>query len=431
MKSLSKEYGARLENYKIDDDIKNFFEVKLSDDIIISKYKDLNDFLNKKSAKFVSNSIDFYSNKYKENYSIKKFENLINNTNSNFTSYIDIYINILNNYGTTKEKYESNLQKEIDNEEQKSYNSIFDISFNDLINSSFIIKNFIKNLGLFDDFEEKINNNIKEKNNQYEYSKYILDLDKDNNSNYNFLMERLNDLNNLSLEYYSKANNTYSTMKELIIKNIIKIDELIKLCQNITNEVINNNYLKIKNKYQSINLNESKTNVIITIPEYNYNDPDSDNVFGFDTEIQNYIVNNEFLFDIIFDEDNKTPKVIGNLVNNIFPKSFIIDACSSNGPMGKIGRKVNVEFSNIFSKTNFIFDGKLNNATITTNFNYEKYPVKTQYYEEKSTTFDTIIFGIHFVIPEIKEDIPVETPYNEKYYETPSKNKTIIEKYQY
>ena len=354
MKSLSKEYGARLENYKIDDDIKNFFEVKLSDEIIISKYKDLNDFLNKKSAKFVINSIDFYSNKFKENYSIKKFENLINNTNSNFTSYIDIYINILNNYGTTKEKYESNLQKEIDNEEQKSYNSIFDISFNDLINSSFIIKNFIKNLGLFDDFEEKINNNIKEKNNQYEYSKYILDLDKDNNSNYNFLMERLNDLNNLSLEYYSKANNTYSTMKELIIKNIIKIDELIKLCQNITNEVINNNYLKIKNKYQSINLNESKKNDIITIPEYNYNDPDSDNVFGFDTEIQNYIVNNEFLFDIIFDEDNKTPKVIGNLVNNIFPKSFIIDACSSNGPMGKIGRKVNVEFSNIFSKTKLI-----------------------------------------------------------------------------
>ena len=171
--------------------------------------------------------------------------------------------------------------------------------------------------------------------------------------------------------------------------------------------------------------------VIITIPEYNYNDPDSDNVFGFSADIQNYLVNIEFFFDIIFDESNKTPKVIGNLINNILPKSFIIDACSSNGPMGKIGRKVNVEFSNIFSKTNFVFDGKLNNATIISNFNYEKYPVKTQYYEEKSTTFDIVIFGIHFVIPEIKEDIPVETPYNEKYYETPSKNKTIIEKYQY
>ena len=431
MKSLNEEFESSLDKYKVDDDITNFFEITLSDEIIISKYKDLNDFLNKKSAKFVINSIDFYSNKYKDNYSIKKFEDLINNANSNFTSYINTYTTIINNYGGTKEIYESNLQKEIDNEEEKPYDTIFDISLNDLINSSFIIKQFIKNLGIFTEFEEKISNNIKEKNNQYEYTKYILDLDKANNSNYNYLMDRLNNLNNISLEYYLKANNTYSTMKEQIINNIIKMDEFINFCKNITNEVINKNFLKIKNKYESIKLNETITNDIITIPEYNYNDPDSDNVFGFSADIQNYIVNIEFFFDIIFDESNKTPKVIGNLINNILPKSFIIDACSSNGPMGKIGRKVNVEFSNIFSKTNFVFDGKLNNATIISNFNYEKYPVKTQYYEEKSTTFDIVIFGIHFVIPEIKEEIPVETPYNEKYYETPSKNKTIIEKYQY
>jgi len=369
---------------------------------------------------------------------LDKFEDLINKINSNLTSYFDKYIEILNNYGDNNETYALNLQNEIikydnniNNNEKELYNINFDISFNNLKNTSNNTIHFISNFDLFNKFEEIINNNINKKNNQYEYSKYILNLDKDNNSNYNFLMNRLNVLNNISLEYYSKANNTYSKMKEQIIYDFIKMDELIKLCQNITNEVINNNYLKIKNKYSPIKLNETVPNVYLTINEYTYNDPNSDDVFGFNADIQNYIVNNEFLFDIVFDEKNKTPKVIGNLVNNILPKSFIIDACSSNGPMGKIGRNINIEFSEIFSKTNFVFDGKLNNATIITNFNFEKYPVKTQYYEEKTTTFDEVIFGIHFVIPKIKIHNDVETPYNEKYYEIPSKNKTIIEKYQY
>ena len=124
------------------------------------------------------------------------------------------------------------------------------------------------------------------------------------------------------------------------------------------------------------------------------------------------------------------PKVIGNLVNNIKPKKFNIDFYSSNGPTGKIGRKIDVAFNNIISKTYIEFDGKLNNITIKTNFNFDEYSVKTQYYEEKVTVFEKVIFGIKFMIPGIKTIVNVETPNNEKYYEIPAKNKILIEKYQ-
>ena len=88
-------------------------------------------------------------------------------------------------------------------------------------------------------------------------------------------------------------------------------------------------------------------------------------------------------------------------------------------------------FNNIYSKSNFIFDGKLINATATHNFNFEEYSVKTQYYEEKITSFNIVILGITFTVPESKIYQYIETPYNEKFYEIPSKNETIIEKYQY
>ena len=88
-------------------------------------------------------------------------------------------------------------------------------------------------------------------------------------------------------------------------------------------------------------------------------------------------------------------------------------------------------FNNIYSKSNIIFDGKLIDANVTHIFNFEEYSVKTQYYEERITSFNMAILGISFTIPETKTIQYIETPYNEKYYEIPSKNKTIIEKYQY
>ena len=431
-------YKSHFNSFKISKEVINYFDVELINDIIIPKYGQLNDLLNAKSSKYVINNLDYYSNEYKKVYSINKFHDLMNITNLNFTLYIDKFTQILDNYGSTLDRYKLNLENEINkynnkiyNNEEKLYNINIDIPLNELANISFTLEKFINNLDLFEKFEEKINNNIKEKNAQFEYSNYILNLNKDNNSYYETMIEKLNELNNISLEYYSEANSFYISMKEQIINNISNIDELIKACENITYEVITTKYQEIKNKYNKTNINETKIHEIITIPEYTYYDLDNNNIFGIETDINNYIINNIFTLDIIIDNSTKIPKVVGNLVNNIKPKSFMIDCYSSNGPTGKIGRKINIVFNDIFSYSNIIFDGKLNNATITTNFNFEEYSVKTQYYEEKVSTLDMVILGIHFVIPEFSTFVNVETPNNEKYYEIPGKNRTIIENYFY
>ena len=435
--SLNEKYNAYLGEFQISDEIKNFIENKLSNEIIISKYNDFNDLLNIKSAESVKNKIDFYSNEFKSKYSFEKFEELINRTNSNLTSYLNKYIQILNNFGSNKDVYASNLQKElikydynIKTNEKEFYTISEDISFNNLKNISINTMKFIINLDLFNKFSEIINDNINKKNNQYEYSKYILNLNK-NNSNNDYMFQRLNELNDISLKYYWQANNIFISMKNKLINSIIEINELINHNENIANEVLNNNYHDIIRKYKSIRYNDTKTEESISIPEYIYYDFDSDNIFGIETSINNYKTNNEFSFDTIYDEKNATTKVIANLINNIKPKSFIIDAYSSNGPTGKIGRKINVIFNNIHSKSNIIFDGKLINATVTHNFNFEEYYVKTQYYEERITSFNIVILGITFTIPETRTIQNIETPYNEKYYEIASKNETIIENYQY
>ena len=437
--SLNEKYNSHLEEFHISDEIKNFFENKLSNEIIIPKYNNFNDLLSIKSTEYVKNNINLYSNQFKTIYSLDKFDDLINKINSNLTSYFDKYIEILNNYGDNNETYALNLQNEIikydnniNNNEKELYNINFDISFNNLKNTSNNTIHFISNFDLFNKFEEIINNNINKKNNQYEYSKYILNLNNNKNSSDNDIMlQRLNKLNNISLQYYSQVNNIFITMKNKLINNIIKINDLINNSENITNEVINNNYLNIIKKFKPIKYNETKTEDSISIPEYTYYDFDSDSIFTIETSINNYIINNEFSFETIYDEKIKTPKVIVNLINNIKPKSFIIDAYSSNETAGKIGREINVMFNNIYSKSNFIFDGKLINATATHNFNFEEYSVKTQYYEEKITSFNIVILGITFTVPESKIYQYIETPYNEKFYEIPSKNETIIEKYQY
>ena len=181
--SLNEKYNSYLKEFQVSDEIKYFIENKLSNEIIISKYNDFNDLLNIKSAEYVKNNIDFDSNEFKSKYSFEQFEELIKRTNSNLTSYFDKYTQILNNFGSDKDVYASNLQKELikyDNNiktnKKEFYTIRSDISFNNLKNSSINTMKFIINLDLFKKFAEIVNDNINIKNNQYEYSKYILNI---------------------------------------------------------------------------------------------------------------------------------------------------------------------------------------------------------------------------------------------------------------
>ena len=166
-----------------------------------------------------------------------------------------------------------------------------------------------------------------------------------------------------------------------ILNNITNITESIKLCQNITKEVIDENYNKLKNKYNSINDINSLTNDN-TINVQKFQDKDS----TFETRIKSYNINYKLKLDIINKNGSTIPIIKGNMSTNIKPNTIYIDYYNLNGPFGKIGKKINIDFSNVYNNVNFIYDGEFYNASVASNFNFDEYSLSTEYYEEKVTT---------------------------------------------
>ena len=430
------EYQAYFDEFKISNETIKFFEEIIIDDDIIPIYNDLNSLIFEKTLKYVINNIEHNSNKYKNKYSIEIFEETINVTKSNFFSYIDKDKNILNNYGTTYEKYKTNLQNEmnnynngINNTEQKGYYKNYEISFKELNNISFTLKQKVINSDLFSDIEQRINekNNINYMNNEYKYIKYIISLNKNDINAYFLMLDKLDELKDISYDYYSNISFLFTRIKEQIIKEVIGIDNIITYCNNITSQVINEKYIDIKNYINTFQENGKIINNINNIPVYSY--PNSDNIIIAETNASDYTYDYRISLDFINDEKNKISKIIGSLKNIIKINSFNIDSYPFEGPLGKIGKKINFDLNDIYLFIDFEFDAKYYNVTITTSFNLEEFSIKKQYYEERITTYEKSILGINFLFEDTKKIVNIEIPENEKSCEIPSKNKTIVEKY--
>ena len=408
---------------------------------IANKYKQIKDLLNDKTTELVIKNLEKLSNEYREEYSIEFFKEEINKIDNNITSYYKDFKKILDNYGSIEDKYEKNLDMELANyrrirllEETNGGQKMTDVklnnTFNELKKTSELVKDFIQSLTLFTNFEDNLDKYNNEKNQQYSYSLYNLDKNKEKNTYYDLMIERLNELNQLSSEYYPQAKIFYEIAKEQIIDGIIEINDLINSCEKITIETIKNKYLEIKNQFNKV---EDAQNLIkneIKIIPYESNK--TDNYFTVKTIVQNYLIDNSISLDLIFDEGTTTPKIIGKLVNNVKPKKFDIDFYSTVGQSNKLGRKINVTFNNISSYTDIIFDTGLNQANIITNFDFDGYTVKTQYYEEKEEKNKTHTYkGVTYTIIGKKNTYDIDTPEEEKVHNVEPKNITFIENYIY
>ena len=284
-------------------------------------------------------------------------------------------------------------------------------------------------MSLFSDFEDNLQKYINEKNNQYSFTVYNLEKNKNQIDNYDLMLERLEELNKLSTGYYPKAKTIYEVMKEQIIDNIVKINELINTCEKVTYEIINKEYMEIKEKCNKIEDTKNFEKKKIDIEPYKTHK--MDNHFTVDTKIKNYLIDNKITLDLIFDEEAKTPILKGKVINNIKPKKFDIDFYSSIGQNDKKGRMINVIFNNISSSSDIIFDSGLNKATIVTKFNFDEYSVKTQYYEETTTIEFKQVGGTPYPMPGVKNWVETETPEDEKSEDHPAKRVILTENYLY
>ena len=297
------------------------------------------------------------------------FSNLKNNISS--YGYIDdVYrLNLING-----DKYINSKSNLIDIPNFK-----VDEALENLKNSSKIIKKFIQNFNLFDNFEKEIN--------KYKYNIIYQENLIENNIKESMFVETfkqyLSQLNNTSLTYYSNVNKSYYEIKQLIKNSINYIDDLIENCSDATYKTILNEYKKIKEKYNSIN--ESYNNQIDEILIKNIDDKNEVNKI--ENVITNYKSQNEIKFDIILeDNDIKKPKVIGKIINMNKLQKLFIDSYILEDQCKKLGRNVTVSFKNVSLNMEIIFDVYFNEAKINSNFYCEKYDILTNSYKYNFTS---------------------------------------------
>ena len=427
--SSVEEYKTHFNNFKISQEVIDFLD-KFGEEMITPKYKEIKDLLDEKAVNLTINNLESLSDQFKNEYSIEKFREKVKEAQKNFTNNINKLNKSINNYGSIKDVYKKNLEKEIanyDNRQIMNYRK-FDKTFNEIRDSSLSLKDFILSLNLFTNFEENTDKFINEKNQQYLSSKYVLDKNQNKNDFYDLMIKRLEELKDISLDYYNQSKDIFDIMKEQIIDNIIDLNELLKSCEEITSETIKNAYIDIKDKFNKVEESQNLEKEKIKIEPYK--NKQSDIFFITETTVENYVIDNKFILDLLYDEETKSYNVIGKVVNNIKPRKFNINFYSPIGQNEKSGRKIDVNFNKISSYTNITFNSELNKATIITNFDFDEYSVKTQYYEEKIKQETKQILGITIVIDSIIYN-NTETPDNEKYYEVPSKNITLINDYYY
>jgi len=437
--NIIEEYNSYFNSFKISEEVIKFLD-NFAEDLLIPKYLPIKELLDKRTQELIVNNLEKLSKEYRNEYSIETFQSGVNNININFTSYFDKFNGILKSYGIITDVYKNNLEKEIANNAglrflNEEINNDFkipdvklDSALNEIKNSSMFLKEFIQSLELFNIFEDNIKNYINEKNKQYSYTLY--NLEKNKNDNYDLMVQRLEELNQLSSGYYSQIQETYINFKEQIINNINTINELVNSCQKVTFETISNKYIEIKKEFNAINDAQNAEKKKINIAPYKYEQ--TENYFTVETNVENYATNNKFNLELIFEGETNTPKIIGKLENKINPKTFKIDFYSGVGQSGKIGRKIDVNFKNISSYTNIVFDAGLNQVNIITNFNFDSYTIKTQYYEAREAKETKIKIGnTVFTIPGRPITVNIETPDDEKFREISEKNVTLIENYSY
>ena len=436
-------YKSHNETFKIPKDVKIYLD-DFGKDVIYPKYQNIKNMLDEITKEIIIDNLYKNSEEFKKKYQIEIFENKINEINNNMTENFKEMNESLKKYGALESEYKKNLDKEIsnyqrirrldelDNEKiiyrQQAANLKLDKTFQELKKSSLFVLDFIQNFNEFSKFDEKI-------------SKYINDINYQNiisnntinkyNEYYDELSSKLYELNSLSLRYYDKANLTYYKMKGSIIKYIMEIDELIKKCENITYKTIADNYINIKDNFNPVNTLKNKE--LESLPLEKYKEEKEEKNYIIETNVENYIIDNQFILDILFEDDDiKKPKIVGKVINKNKPKSFVINFYSKSGQSGKLGRKINVEFNNISSSIDINFDGGLNDAIINTNFSYEEYNIHTKFYETIENTQIIVIGGIQFEIPGISIEKDIDPPENEKELEVvKSKTKNKTESYSY
>lgn len=411
------EYNAFIETFFISNDIKEYInEFALSKVLpVISDFQiELNkvtkdkivENINKNSEKIESLNPEQFINDSK-NYTQYFNNNYFIDINSSIENYgIDDY---KKNLDLERKNKGENLRRRLSGEEteeemakyakEKINDKGIDESFQRILNLSLDTQSFLNGLEAFSDFEKKINNYIKKVNLAYKKSSELIVKNNYTDDTESFLNEKLSNLTNISLNYYTIINGSYFDLKNYLNKSIIDMISLLNKCQEITYKTFNQEYRNISNKTKNLSIKNSTIKKRINDIPYIKNTEHSHRKVT--TKITDLIEYSEIVFNVSFEGDTlKKPKVSLSNINGCHPKKIKFIISSPFGNCGESITEVEAQFNDANYTLNLDYVADASNIYVTTYTNFEKYTYTTEVYQlvENNETDSVDAMGIELGI---------------------------------
>ena len=397
--NLIEKYKNHFYKFKISNELVNFLN-GYGESKIQPFYKSLLSLLDTETKDKIIINVEKNSQDYEKYYNLREFINNSNNIYLMFqTNYIEEIKEIINSYGINE--YPDNLENEImkRNErnrrlkerllseeeieliyQEKIADKAIDDTFKNLLTSSNNTKNYINTFEKFDDFDKLItyyNNKIhlaykstKQKIIDNDYEEEIL----------NALNNKLEFLNQMSLDYYKQINTSYYRVKNYLIESINEIYNELNECANITYSTFGEKYTSISKEVESFDKEES---------EISKEEIDNSYVVGNQNQITtvNYKIYNmtkktKFKYDLEFEDvEIKKPRVKININNQNKPRKIKFDLIKEQNECGRIVEALEVEVNNVNYTMNVDFNTQSTDIILTTITNFGAYQYSKEVYQ--------------------------------------------------
>ena len=376
-----------MNEFKIPDDVIEYLN-NYGNTEISPLYKSFQNYLNQIYKDVIILNLDNNSEDYEKAYNYELFIDINNKTLDEIKDNCinKIYESSHSYYDNYTEKLQQNitslnirrLEDKEDSFDRKVADKSLDEIFHKLLNNSHQIKMYIQSLELFEEFDKKISDSKINLNSAYKKAKkLILDNNYEEEIRIN-LENRLIDLKNNSLEYYSLINESFYNLKVYLNTSISKINDLLNDCANITYENFEKKYSEYLSKVIPVNIEKKEGDT------FDYED---------DVLVQNYqitvkaiseeiekeaIFKYNYEYDLIEENGIKIPKLKTMIINLSHPKTLTIQLIKEITSCAKEIEEIVIVFNNANYSVSLDFSPNSEDilSTISTLFDDYQYTVE-------------------------------------------------------
>ena len=406
-------YNNHFNEFKISENIKQFL-LSYGENFIKPLYENIINLINNATKNIIFENLDKNSYNYEKNLNISLFNSKVNESqsflNESYINYINNQINLYDpeNYvhklenekdkiKKRRRRYLENLNTEDDIKDDYSErvaDKPLDDTFSKLLDTADSVQNYVDSLNEFNLYDRQIKNYINDINIAAKNSSQLIEMYDFEENTMNRVKDKLSYLQNISLIYYNKVNDSYFIIRNNIKNSIKKINDELKKCANATYETFANNYINILNNedYKPINKTYLENEEELDLIQHRSTTQNGD--ITFKTKILNFRQYSGFKFDIQYEENKniKKPKISASVTNKNLPKKITITTYEEFGDCLQIGKKIEIEFTDANYSTILNFDTKSTDIKLTSTTKLERYsytitPFKDGY---SNTTCKTI-----------------------------------------